>query len=372
MLSRFDDYPIHQTPEPIAHPATSDRNAYDRYWLNGYEREGGFYFGFGMAIYPHRHLLDAALSVVVDGEQHAFFGSRRAPADRDETTVGPLSLEVVEPMRRLRLVLDDNESGIAGELEFAARTACFEEARQTLRRRGRAIMDATRFTQWDQWQGELRVHGRSLRIEPGTPGTKDRSWGIRPIGEPDAGGAPFAELPQFFFLWAPTHWDDCCTHFGLFEEGDGRRWHEEGAVMPAYDGPDAIPGPEDPDMRRVRSVDWRIDYRKGTRWAERATVALVSGEGVRDEIALEPLLRFQMKGLGYAHPEWGHGRWKGELALGADHWKLDALDPLAPENLHVQQVMRARWGERRGVGVLEQLAIGPHAPSGFTGLLDGA
>ena len=35
MLSRFDDYPIHQTAEPVAHPASSDRNGYDRYWFNG-------------------------------------------------------------------------------------------------------------------------------------------------------------------------------------------------------------------------------------------------------------------------------------------------------------------------------------------------
>ena len=26
MLSRFDDYPIHQTPEPVAHTLTADRN----------------------------------------------------------------------------------------------------------------------------------------------------------------------------------------------------------------------------------------------------------------------------------------------------------------------------------------------------------
>ena len=42
------------------------------------------------------------------------------------------------------------------------------------------------------------------------------------------------------------------------------------------------------------------------------------------------------------------------------------------ENLHVQQVVRARDGERTGIGVLEQIVIGPYAPAGFTGLLDGA
>src|SRR5262249_48254342 len=34
VLSKFDDYPIHQTSQPIAVPATGDRNAYDRYWFN--------------------------------------------------------------------------------------------------------------------------------------------------------------------------------------------------------------------------------------------------------------------------------------------------------------------------------------------------
>jgi hypothetical protein len=31
MLSRFDDYPIHQTAEPIALTASSDRCTYDLY-----------------------------------------------------------------------------------------------------------------------------------------------------------------------------------------------------------------------------------------------------------------------------------------------------------------------------------------------------
>lgn len=48
------------------------------------------------------------------------------------------------------------------------------------------------------------------------------------------------------------------------------------------------------------------------------------------------------------------------------------IDTTAPDCIHIQQVMRARWGDRTGLGVLEQLAIGPHAPSGFTGLFDGA
>ena len=42
MLTKGDDYPIHQTCEPIAQPGTSDRNFYDRYFFNGYARDGGY------------------------------------------------------------------------------------------------------------------------------------------------------------------------------------------------------------------------------------------------------------------------------------------------------------------------------------------
>ena len=89
-------------------------------------------------------------------------------------------------------------------------------------------------------------------------------------------------------------------------------------------------------------------------------------------IKLEPVLKFQMKGLGYGHPEWAQGMWKGELAVAGESFDPMTLDPLAPENIHVQQVVRATDGQRTGVGVLEQVCLGPYAPSGFKSLLDGA
>ena len=45
---------------------------------------------------------------------------------------------------------------------------------------------------------------------------------------------------------------------------------------------------------------------------------------------------------------------------------------LAPENFHVQQVVRARDGGAEGIGVLEQVAIGPYAPAGLRSYFDGA
>ena len=149
MLNKLDDYPIHQTPEPIAVLATSDRNAYDRTWFNGYAGDGSYYFGIGMAVYPHRGIIDCAFSTVRPGErQHCFYGSRRAPDERTDTSVGPFRLEVIEPMRRTRVILDDNASGLSCDLTFSTRTAAIQEARQTLWSGTRRIMDATRFDQF--------------------------------------------------------------------------------------------------------------------------------------------------------------------------------------------------------------------------------
>jgi hypothetical protein len=373
MLSRFDDYPIHQTPEPVAQVATSDRNAYDRYWFNGYAADGEFYFGIGMAIYPNLRILDCGFSIVRDGEQHAFHASRRAPRDPSETEVGPFRIEIVEPMKRLRVRIADNQTGIAADLEFSARTACIEEGRQTLRREGRVMMDATRFTQMGRWQGEVRYAGKTLRVDPARVyGTKDRSWGVRPVGPADPAGAPATELPQIFFLWAPLQFPGRCTHALTFEDSSGRPWHQEAMIIPSYGSPDEVPGPEDPRTEHFPRVEHKIEYVPGTRRARRAEIALVAWDGSRNTIRLEPLLAFRMKGIGYTHPTWGHGAWHGELVVAGESWTTADLDEMAIENQHVQQVMRATMDGEQGVGVMEQLAFGPYPRYGLVEFLDPA
>ncbi len=372
MLTKHDDYPIHQTPVPVAQPASSDRNVYDRYWFNGYQDDGEFYFGIGAALYPNLGIMDCGLSIVRDGEQHAFHASRRAPVEPTDLQVGPFRIEILEPMKSLRVVLDDNETGLSGELLWIPRTANIQEGRQTAPPGG-MHMDATRFNQFGHWQGELRYDGRSVTVDPARVfGTKDRSWGIRPVGEPDPAGAPATRMPQAFFLWAPLHWPDRCTHMGLFENEHGEMWHWDGMICPVYASPDDLPGVEDPGVRVVTHVEHHLEFVPGTRRAGRADIALTERSGQRHEISLEPLLCFRMKGIGYSHPEWGHGRWRGELTIGGEAWKLADLDEMALENQHIQQVMRARCGDDEGIGVLEQVHLGPHTRYGFKDFLDPA
>ena len=373
MLSRFDDYPIHQTPEPIRHPATTDRNVYDRYWFNGYSADGAYYFGIALGLYPARQVMDCAFSVVFQGKQYSFHASRRAPSDRDELEVGPFRIEVVKPMRELRVRLAPNDTGISCDLLFEATTACIEEERQILKREQRVFMDATRFTQFGRWSGEIGYPGGAIRVQPENAlATRDRSWGVRSVGEPETGGAPATAAPQIFFLWAPMIWDDLCTHAIFFEDAASRQLHGEGKIAPRYATPGGVPGTEDPRLRRMTGVAHKLNYAPGTRRAQGGEIVMLDEFGERHAISFEPILRFQMKGLGYRHQKWAHGVWRGELAMEGEVWDCETLDPLAVDNVHIQQLVRTRWGDRRGVGIVEQLCLGPHATSGFAGFLDGA
>ena len=364
MLNRLDDYPIHQTPEPVAHTLTGDRNAYDRYWFNGFTREADLFFGVALGVYPNRRVMDAAVSVVRGGLQYVVRGSRLAPDERSDTRAGPISIEVLEPMRAVRLVIAPNPHGIEGELVFRARTEALEEPRLTLRQGARVVMDSTRFTQFGTWEGWLAVGAERIKLDAShVLGTRDRSWGVRPVGERELTGAP-GPIPQFFWLWAPLHFDDVCTHFQINEDATGHAYASHGVVVPLLDS--------GKPLEEMASVDHSVQWEKGTRRARAATLTLVPAQGEPHRLELEPLLTFQMRGIGYGDPEWGHGMWKGEDVTSGALVRLAEIAPMEPWHLHVQQLCRVRMGERVGYGAFEQLVFGAHAPSGFKSLLDPA
>jgi hypothetical protein len=386
MLTEFDDYPIHQTALPVAHPSSGDPNVYDRYFFNGYDPDGEWYFGVALGIYPNRQVIDGAFSFLHHGAQQSVFASGRLPDERAETSIGPIAVEVVEPLRVSRVRVTAEQLGLAADLTFSARSVAVEEPRQTLLDGPHTVMDATRLTQLGHWDGTIRIDGRAFTLDGRrVRGTKDRSWGIRPVGQPVPGApAPgLASVGGLFFLWAPLDLGDECRFLSLFERPDGTRWHESAASTPILSRGDPVSGrAAERAVRAAGPVRYELSLRPGTRRAAGAVIEYDLGAATAhggphpvDRVTLTPLLDFQMKGLGYLHPEWSHGNWHGESQLGTDSWDASDLDPLAFENIHVQQLCRLRsdgpGGSRDGTGVLEQLIIGPHEPSGLRGLIDG-
>ena len=364
MLTSFDDYPIHASSSPVNETGSSDINHYDRYFFNGYRNDASLYFGVAMGLYPNRHISDASFSIVVDGrEQISLHASQRADSDRAKVNnVGPIRVIVLEPMKSHRIIVDSPEHSLQADLVFTARSGPIQEPHFLVKAGQRTVFDYTRLTQFGRWSGWIEVDGKRHEFDAlSTSGSRDRSWGVRPVGPTPDLGAPAGER-QFYWLWAPINFETFATHFDVNEYASGGRWHQTGFLVP--DGEKAA--------HEMSEVEYRVKWRSGTRWAENFEIDLIEADRGISTVKLEPLYEFHMLGLGYGHPEWGHGHWKGEAAVGYERWDLPTAQPCAPQNIHIQAVCRATMGEQVGIGILEQLVIGPHEPSGLAGMIDPA
>jgi hypothetical protein len=352
VLTRGDDFPLHQTPDPVAYSGT-DRNFYDRYFFNGYAPDGSSFFAVAFGVYPHLDVADAHFCVVQDGVQHCLHASRRLGMERMALECGPIRIEIVEPLQALRVIIDGE--GIAANLLFKGRAFPIEEPRFTWRVGPRTVMDYTRLTQNGHYSGWIAVDGVREVLPAGSVGTRDRSWGVRPVGAADPQFAGRA-VPQFFWQWTPINLPARSLFFHLNAHADGTPWNTRAVIAP--DGGAAADFAEfhEPQMASVLA--------DGTRWPAAGTLTV--GE---EQFRLTPLSRFQMRGLGYTSPKWGHGMDHGALEVEREAIDLAAVDPARPDNLHVQMLARVEGPDgEAGLGVFEQLAIGDYAPLGLKGL----
>jgi hypothetical protein len=372
VLSPFDDFPIHPSADPIAHPATGDPNHYDRYWFNGHQKNGEFYFAAAMGHYPVRNVCDAAFSVLRDGVQHSIFASGYLPLDRS-TVIGPVRIEVPEPLRTIRYLVEPNEHGIECDLTFRATTVAIEEPRhRDVGPNGILITDYTRLTQWGTWEGTIAVDGDELRVDAGdVPGSRDRSWGVRHVGKQAEINRRRVDETQLriWWLWAPLCFGDRFTHYAISERTDGSRLLEVALILEPL--PEGAAPWNRAGVRECSNLRYDLEYQPGRREMKHAQLRFDDPVEGEVHIELEKAFAFRMSGIGYWHPYWGHGSNHGKLETGRQSIKIEDFDPLNMSGHHIMNLVIARMGGRTGVGVVEEIHVGPHEPTGLTGVLDG-
>ena len=370
-LSSFDEYPIHQVPKPIALSGTSDRNAYGRYWMGASHRQGAFQIEIAFGRYTNLAVQDASVSIATAERQFAFHGSRRAPLDPTDLTVGPLRLEIVEPFRQLRVTLAPNDTGITCDLRWRSRVGALLEDHTVMTDGPTTVLDMARYMQFGTWEGFVEVDGdRTEFTHDEVVGIRDRSWGVRPVGVQGAGRP--SEGPPNAWLWSPIHFDTECVVAGWFQRPGGEFWRPDGHRISVVDPVPTAVSLEDPSVRRFDPVGQRLTFGPGTRMVTHASIDLVGHGGESLELELEPMMRFDMRALGYMHPEWGHGMWHGELEIAREDWTFADLHAQDPTHQHVHHLVKARLGDAEGVGIFEQIIFGPHTQFGFHDILDGA
>jgi len=373
MLTRGDDYPLHQTPEPMA-VSGGNRNFYDRYFFNGYSPDGSIFFAAALGIYPQLNIMDAAFCVSIDGKQHNLRASKRMGSERLDLQVGPITIMIIEPLQQIRLVVSedakDSACPITADITFTARHQPIEEPRFPRREGSRLMMDYTRMTQNGDWSGTISIDDQDIALNPDQHrGTRDRSWGIRPIGAPESQPPPTGAMPQFWWLWTPLNLADHACFFHSNDDGQGVPWNRRGVV-------DTIIGTGAGTAAEFEPKNIDLSYPSGGRRIKNVQVETDSGSLSFTPRAGDDARTFYMSGLGYMHPAWGHGMGHGEFETSYDIIDLSPEPPLDMLTLHIQAlsdvVLTVDGTEHHGIGVTEQLFIGPHESSGLNGLLDPA
>ena len=353
----LDELPIHQTPLSMARVASSDRNFYDRSYFNAHDQDGGTFLVSGFGVYPNLGVTDAFVAVRQGDRQWAVRFSDALIERSTDLRVGGYRIEVLEPLQRLRLVCEHEL--LSADLTWTGSFPAVDEEAHLMLNGVRPTLDAQRFAQVGSWAGTLTVAGQEIAVEPGRwSGSRDRSWGIRPVGEPEPAGRAASEPAEgFYWIYAPLRFDDFAVIVIIQESPDGyRTLNDAKRVWP--DG-------------RVEQLGWprvEITYTPGTRHPEHAQLHLTAMDGSPVTIEIQTVNFIALHvGAGYGgDPDWTHGEWKG--ANWSDAQTYDLTDPGVSGRIPygvIDHVARATCNGAPGWGMFEHASMGRHDPSGF-------
>jgi hypothetical protein len=227
----------------------------------------------------------------------------------------------------------------------------------------RVFFDTMRMSQTGCWSGTINVAGARFEVTPDRWwGSRDRSWGVRPVGEPEPPGIAASKIPGgFFWNYAPMQFPDFSILYIVQEETDGRRVLEEAVrVWPESTG-------RAPEHLGVPSHD--IEWASGTRVAKRATLHFTEPGGRPLDVHVDVLLPLYLGlGTGYGtDADWRHGMYQGPLVVQGRTWDLHDPATQLPLFSVVEHLSRFEVDGNVGYGLFELACIGPHDQYRFRG-----
>ena len=342
---------------------SSDRNFYDRSYFNAHDRTGDIFLITGIGYYPNLGVKDAFVLVRRGDVQTAVHLSDAIDQDRLNQNVLGYRIEVIDPLHRLRIVMDETE-GIAARshVERPVRRrpgAAAHPAGGQPRHPRRAALRAGGFLERHLADRRRGDHRRPVGVDR----HRDRSWGIRPIGEAEPAGRP-ADPPfeGMWWLYVPMAFDDFSIVLIIQEEPSGFRSLND-CTRIWKDG-------------RVEQLGWpriKIHYTSGTRIPTGATIDATASDGIagalrrRIQAARADPRRRRLRrrlGLDPRHVE-------GREVHRTPHLRHDRPGDRRARRVRRHRPRRARGvhrGQRRtreGWGLFEHGALGRHDPSGF-------
>jgi hypothetical protein len=339
-LLSADEWFAHQIVETHAYVAESDRSWTEKVCAMAAARDGSLQVGFGVGKYTNRGVFDGYASISRGREQWTVRASRRLADAPDLLGAGPLTYEIVEPLRTVRFACAPNDAvPIAFEWTFTAVAPPVLEARDRSRARGGYRMDThlLRYHQTGLATGWVDVDGERTEItETDWFTTRDHSWGVRhDVGQPPTDLEPAAGLGPgvgFRFSWSPM----------LLERADGTRYamHHQYRETSAFGYSEKrFEGTvEEPDgtVQTMRAVVPDLRFDPANRRVLGGTLTFTMGDGSVRPVVVEALGDTGIHlgaGLYFGFDGHHHGDWRGALHVDGEHIP-DCTDTAVAPRLH--------------------------------------
>jgi hypothetical protein len=359
----------HQIVDTFATLSQSDLAWTEKIWASLARIDGSLQVDFGLGKYQNRGIIDGFGGVSRGREQWTVRGSRVLHSAPEDMAVGPIHMEVVEPLKQMRFRLEPNDvQPISFDIVLTGVTPPFFEDRNLVRNRqtGRVDVDVIRYHQGGWASGTVTVGDETHQVNPEEWfGFRDHSWGVRQaIGEPLVDLIPSSGVPKGGrggMKWSPA----------FFRRPDGGYY--ETAIF-IVEGPweysSAYLNGDDGTQTAVRSVRSQIAYDTHTRFVTGGELLMTMESGEQRVIEVEALggSGFFLKTGGYGN--WAghkHGAFKGDLHVDGEYlgdcWNDENLALLGQFR---DTPIRVRDGDAVGYGIMESLISGIWPELGLT------
>jgi hypothetical protein len=329
----------HQIPDTFATVGVSDPSWTEKVCAMAAKKDGSLQLGFGMGKYINRNVLDGYAGMSRGVEQITVRGSRRLAPALDESLVGPIHYEVLEPMKRVRFSLEANDcQPLAFDWIYEAVLPSVTEER-TFQRTPlgfRVNADLVRYHQIGKASGWVEIDGERTEMDSDEwVSTRDHSWGVRyDVGTPPTDTDPFDPVSEMDFkmMWSPSLMTDPNgEQWGLFMhvvdlKGFG---HEQRTITGSIEHIDGT-------VQRMADIqpDFRFDPVNRRLLGGQVTATLEDGSSRRFEFEVPTSTGFHLgAGMYFGWRGHHHGEWRGELHVDGERF-LDCTEPALARELH--------------------------------------
>ncbi len=300
-LSALDETLMHQAPTTMDQTMYSDHRFFDR-MVVGCHHDGEAALIMGFAAYKNMNTMEG-FAVMQKGDKQYNLRLSRAlrPELAHDLNLGPLSVETLEPLQKLRLRLGaDKDRPTSFDLIWDGLYPAHEEGHHLNRRDGRVYQDYMRFDQVGVVNGWMEIEGEKIQVKDWYT-FRDHSWGVRPgVGgyEPVTGDGEEAfaggvnKTPGSLFIWLAFWAEGVGGQFQAMEDGEG--------VQHMVNGHFAFPAETGKPNLRVVDLEHDISFIPGTRVYDKVSLLVTTDDGQKWEIEAEAMGRsWVFKGTGY-------------------------------------------------------------------------